>query len=326
MKRREFIAIAGGAAAVWPFASSAQQITKLPTIGFMGSATSSISTPWVNAFVERLRAHNWTEGSTVSIEYRWAEGSYERAAEIAAEFVRMKVDAIVTSSSPNVLATKKATSEIPIVFASAGDPVGSGLVASLARPGGNVTGLSIQAAEITGKRIELLREALHLLSRLAIMGNGDNSAVIVEMREAQGAAEKLGLNATTFEIRRSGDIGPTFEKLKGHFDALFVPAEPLANTNRRRIGAFALAVHLPTMFGSSEYVEAGGLMSYGPNFPDLYRRTADFVDKILRGAKPAEMPVEQPTKFDLAVNITTAEVLGLSLPATFLARADELIE
>jgi putative ABC transport system substrate-binding protein len=325
MRRREFIALLGGVAA-WPFGVRAQQITKLPTIGFMGSATSSISTQWVNAFVERLRAHNWTEGSTVSIEYRWAEGSYEHAAEIAAEFVRMKVDVIVTSSSPNVLATKKATSEIPIVFASAGDPVGSGLVASLARPGGNVTGLSIQAAEITSKRIELLREALHPLSRLAIMGNGDNSAVIVEMREAQTAAEKLGLNATTFEIRRSGDIGPTFEKLNGRFDALFVPAEPLANTNRRRIGAFALAVHLPTMFGSSEYVEAGGLMSYGPNFPDLYRRTADFVDKILRGEKPAEMPVEQPTKFDLAVNTTTAEVLGLSLPTTFLARADELIE
>jgi putative ABC transport system substrate-binding protein len=196
----------------------------------------------------------------------------------------------------------------------------------LARPGGNVTGLSIQAAEITGKRIAVLREALHPLSRLAIMGNGDNGAVVVEMREAQAAAEKLGLNAITFEIRRSEDIGPTFEKLKGHFDALFLPAEPLANTNRRRIGAFALAVRLPTMFGSSEYVEAGGLMSYGPNFPDLYRRTADFVDKILRGAKPAEMPVEQPTKFDLVVNSTTAEVLGLRLPPTLLARADEVIE
>jgi putative tryptophan/tyrosine transport system substrate-binding protein len=326
MRRRNFIAGLAGTTVAWPLAARAQQTTNLPTIGFMGPATSSINAQWVNAFVERLRAHDWTEGRTVSIEYRWAEGSYERAAEIAAEFVRMKVDVIVTSSSPNVLATKKATSEIPIVFASAGDPVGSGLVASLARPGGNVTGLSIQAAEITSKRIELLREALHPLSRLAIMGNGDNSAVIVEMREAQTAAEKLGLHATTFEIRRSGDIGPTFEKLNGRFDALFVPAEPLANTNRRRISAFALAVHLPTMFGSSEYVEAGGLMSYGPNFPDLYRRTADFVDKILHGAKPAEMPVEQPTKFDLAVNTTTAEALGLTLPTTFLARADELIE
>ena len=326
MRRREFISLLGSTAAAWPLAARAQQITKLPTIGFMGPATSSINAQWVNAFVERLHAHDWTEGRTVSIEYRWAEGSYERAAEIAAEFVRMKVDVIVTSSTPNTLATKKATSEIPIIFASAGDPVGGGLVASLARPGGNVTGLSIQAVEITGKRVELPREALHPLSRLAIMGNPDNSATMGEMRETQAAAEKLGLNATTFEIRRSEDIGRTFEKIKGHFDAVYVPAEPLVNTNRRRIGSFALAAHLPTLFDASEYVEAGGLMSYGPNFPDLYRRTADFVDKVLRGAKPAEMPVEQPTKFDLAVNLTTAEALGLSLPTTFLARADELIE
>ena len=325
MKRRDFISLIGGATA-WPFGVRAQQITKLPTIGFMGPATSSINAQWVNAFVERLHAHDWTEGRTVSIEYRWVEGSYERAAEIAAEFVRMKVDVIVTAATSVVLAAKKATSEIPIIFASAGDPVGSGLVASLARPGGNVTGLSIQAVEIAGKRVELLREALHPLSRLAIMGNGDNSAVVGEMRETQAAAEKLGLNATTFEIRRSEEIGPTFEKIKGHFDAVYVPAEPLVNTNRRRIGSFALAAHVPTLFDSSEYVEAGGLMSYGANFPDLYRRTADFVDKVLRGAKPAEMPVEQPTKFDLAVNLTTAEVLGLSLPTTFLARADEVIE
>ena len=325
MRRREFVALLGGAA-TWPLAAHAQQTTKLPTIGFLGGSIPTLYAPWVNSFVERLRAHDWIEGRTVSIEYRWAEGSYERAAEIAAEFVRMKVDVIVTSSTPNTLATKKATSEIPIIFASAGDPVGGGLVASLARPGGNVTGLSIQAVEITGKRVELSREALHPLSRLAIMGNGDNSAVVGEMRETQAAAEKLGLNATTFEIRRSEEIGPTFEKIKGHFDAVYVPAEPLVNTNRRRIGSFALAAHLPTLFDASEYVEAGGLMSYGPNFPDLYRRTADFVDKVLRGAKPAEMPVEQPTKFDLAVNLTTAEVLGLSLPTTFLARADELIE
>jgi len=326
MRRRDFIKVIAGSATAWPIDARAQPTRKLPTVGFMGAGTSLIYSEWVNAFLERLHEHGWTEGRTVAIEYRWAEGSYERATEIAAEFVRMKVDLIVTASTPNTLATKKATSEIPIIFASAGDPVGGGLVASLARPGGNVTGLSIQAAETTGKRIELLREALHPLSRLAIMGNGDNSAVVVEMRETQAAAEKVGLNATTFAIRRSEDIGPTFEKIRGHFDALFVPAEPLANTNRRRISSLALAMHLPTSFGSSEYVEAGGLMSYGPNFPDLYRRTADFVDKILRGAKPAEMPVEQPTKFDLAVNLTTAEALGLSLPTTFLARADQLIE
>jgi len=326
MRRRDLIKGIVGSATVWPFAVRAQQTNKLPTVGFMGAGTPLIYSEWVNAFLERLREHGWTEGRTVAIEYRWAEGSYERAAEIAAEFVRMKVDVIVTASTPNVLATKQATSDIPIVFASAGDPVARGLVASLARPGGNVTGLSIQAAEVTSKRIELLREAVHPLSRLAIVGNGDNGAVVIEMREAQAAAQTLGLDATVFEIRRSEDIAIIFEKLKGRFNALFVPAEPLANTNRKRIGSFALATHLPTMFGSSEYVEAGGLMSYGPNFPDLYRRAADFVDKILRGAKVAEMPVEQPTKFDLVVNLSTADALGLSLPTTFLARADKLIE
>jgi putative ABC transport system substrate-binding protein len=325
MRRREFITMLGGAAA-WPLAARAQQPSKTPTIGFLGSATSSLSSEWVAAFVKRLREHGWIEGRNVAIEYRWAEGRSERAAEIAAEFVRMKVDVIVTHSTPSVIATKQATSTIPIVFGSAGDPVGTGLVESLVRPGGNVTGLSIQAAETTGKRIELLREALHSLSRLAIMGNGDNRAVVSEMRETEAAARTLGVEATTFEIRRSEDIAPSFEKLKGRFDALLIPAEPLAFTSRKRIGSFALAGHLPTMFGSSEYVDAGGLMSYGPNFPDLYRRAADLVDKILRGERPADMPVEQPTKFDLVVNVTTAEALGLALPTTFLARADEVIE
>ena len=325
MRRRDFITLIGGVA-VWPLTARAQQPSKPPTIGFLGSATSSLSSEWVAAFVKRLREHGWIEGRTLAIEYRWAEGRTERAAEIAAEFVRMKVDVIVTHSTPSVIAAKQATSTIPIVFASAGDPVGTGLVENLARPGGNVTGLSIQAAETTGKRLELLREALHSLSRLSIMGNSDNRAVVGEMRETQAAARALGLEAATFEIRRLEDIAPTFEKLKGRFDALYIPAEPLAFTYRKRIGFLALAGHLPTMFGSSEYVDAGGLMSYGPNFPDLYRRAADFVDKILRGEKPAEMPVEQPTKFDLVVNVTTAEALGLTLPTTFLARADEVIE
>ena len=242
MRRRDLIKGIVGSATVWPFAVRAQQTNKLPTVGFMGAGTPLIYSEWVNAFLERLREHGWTEGRTVAIEYRWAEGSYERAAEIAAEFVRMKVDVIVTASTPNVLATKQATSDIPIVFASAGDPVARGLVASLARPGGNVTGLSIQAAEVTSKRIELLREAVHPLSRLAIVGNGDNGAVVIEMREAQAAAQTLGLDATVFEIRRSEDIAIIFEKLKGRFNALFVPAEPLANTNRKRIGVRLLRI------------------------------------------------------------------------------------
>jgi putative ABC transport system substrate-binding protein len=325
MRRRDFIAVIGGAAA-WPFGVCAQQITKLPTIGFMGAGTSSVYTQWVNAFVERLRAHGWIDGRTVTIEYRWMEGRSERATEIAAEFARMKVNVIVTSSTPVVLATKKATSDIPIVFAAAGDPVGNGLVASLARPGGNVTGLSIQAAEIAGKRIELLRGMLPSLSRLAIMGNGANGAVMAEARETQAAAHTLGIDVTTFEILRSEEIAPTFQKLKDRFDALYVPAEPLANTNRKRIGSFAIAAHLPTMFGSSEYVEASGLMSYGPNFADLFRRVADFVDKILRGSNPADIPVEQPTKFDFVINLTTAKLLGLTVPPSLLATADEVIE
>jgi putative ABC transport system substrate-binding protein len=325
MKRREFITVIGGAAA-WPFGVCAQQITKLPTIGFMGAGTPSVYTQWVNAFVERLREHGWIDGRTVTIEYRWMEGRSERAAEIAAEFARMKVNVIVTSSTPAVLATKKTTSDIPIVFAAAGDPVGNGLVASLARPGGNVTGLSIQAAEIAGKRIELLRGMLPSLSRLAIMGNGANGAVMAEARETQAAAHTLGIDVTTFEILRSEEIAPTFQKLKDRFDALYVPAEPLANTNRKRIGSFAIAAHLPTMFGSSEYVEASGLMSYGPNFADLFRRVADFVDKILRGSNPADIPVEQPTKFDFVINLTTAKLLGLTVPPSLLATADEVIE
>jgi putative ABC transport system substrate-binding protein len=322
--RRQFISTLGGSA-MWPLAARAQQPT-MPVIGFCGGSTPALYTEWVAAFVQRLRERGWIEGRTVTIEYRWMEGHSERAAEIAAEFVRKKVDVIVTSSTPNVLVTKQATSDIPIVFASAGDPVGNGLVASLARPGGNVTGLSIQAAETAGKRLELLREAVPSMSRLAIMGNGGNSAVVAEMRETEAAGHTLGINVTIFAILTPEEISPTFKKLKGNFDALYVPAEPLANTNRRRISAFALAVHLPSEFGSSEYVEAGGLMSYGPNFPELYRRTADFVDKILHGMKPADIPVEQPTKFDLAINITTAEALGLTMPPTVLARADQMIE
>jgi putative tryptophan/tyrosine transport system substrate-binding protein len=325
MRRREFISLLGGTIA-WPFTARAQQQGKLPTIGFLGSATSSSMSQWTAAFVQRLRELGWIEGRTVAIEYRWAEGSNERASESATEFVRRNVDVIVTSSTAFVAVAKQATSVIPIVFASAGDPVGSGLVASLARPGGNVTGLSIQAIEIAGKRIELLRGVLPALGRLAIMGNGGNSLVVQEMRDAQAAAHSVGLDATIFEIRRVEDIASIFDKLKGRAGALYIPAEPLANSNRTRINSFALAAQLPTMYGSAEYVEAGGLMSYGPNFPDLYRRAASIVDKILRGAKPGDIPVEQPTKFEFIINLTTAKALGLTIPASLMSLADQLIE
>jgi putative ABC transport system substrate-binding protein len=325
MRRRDFITLLGGAAATWPLAGRAQQ-RAMPVIGFLVAGTPLSHGQWVAAFVQRLRELGWTEGRTIAIEYRWGEGRNERFAEIAAEFVRRKVDVIVTSATAAVVAAMQATSVIPIVFAAAGDPVGTGLVASLARPGGNVTGLSIQQTDVAAKRLELLREFVPGLRRLAILANVDGPAVLLDMREVQTTARPLGLEVVTSEIQRGEDIAPAFEALKGRTDALYVCIDPLVNSHRIRINTLALAARLPTMHGSREYVEAGGLMSYGPNRPDLWRRSADIVDKILRGAKPADLPVEQPTKFDLVINLTTAKALGLDIPAAVLARADEVIE
>jgi len=323
-KRREFITLLGGAAA-WPLAASAQQ-SGVRTIGFLGQSTRSAASEWTAAFVQRLRELGWTENRTITIEYRWAEGREERFAEIAAEFARLKVDAIIASGTPAVIASRQATSVIPIVFAPAGDPVASGLVATLARPGGNVTGLATLGADLAGKRLELLREVVPGLRRLAIMGNVANVFTVLELHELQGAAHTLGLEVATLEIRRAQDIAPAFEALKSRADALYVCPEGLASTNRIRINTLALGERLPTMHGYREYVEAAGLMSYGPNFPDMFRRAADYVDKILHGAKPGDIPVEQPTKFDLIVNLTTAKALHLDIPPTLLARADEVIE
>jgi putative tryptophan/tyrosine transport system substrate-binding protein len=276
--------------------------------------------------VERLRELGWIEGRNVAIEYRWAEGRNERYEEIAAEFARLKVDVIVTVTSPAALAAKQATAVIPIVFAAASDPVGTGLVASLARPGANVTGLSNQVSDTGGKKLEFLREVVPGLRRLAVMANVTNPAVVLEKGEVQAAARKFGLEITTSDIRRVEDIASTFDALKGRADALYVCADPLMNTHRVRINTLALGVRLPTMHGFRDYVEAGGLMSYGPNIPDLFRRAGDYVDKILRGAKPADIPVEQPTKFDFVINLTTAKALGLKIPEAVLLRADEVIE
>jgi ABC-type uncharacterized transport system substrate-binding protein len=324
--RRKFLATLGGAAVAWPVGARAQQPAKLPTIGLLGSSTPLAMSQWVAAFVQRLRDLGWTEGRTVVIEYRWAEGRSSRAAEIAAEFVRLKVDVIVTYSTSPVLAAKQATSVIPIVFAAANDPVGANLVACLARPGGNVTGLSVQQPDVAGKKLELLREVVPGLRHLAIMANTGNPGVMLEMGEAQAAARTLGLKAITVEIRRAEDIAPGFDALKGRAEALCVCTDPLVVSNRARIHTLAMGARLPTIYNSREYVEAGGLMSYGPNFSDQWRRTAEIVDKILRGAKPGDIPVEQPTKFDLIINLTTAKALGLTVPEPFLLRADEMIE
>jgi ABC-type uncharacterized transport system substrate-binding protein len=326
LKRREFITLLGGAAVAWPLAARAQQPGNLRTIGFLGQSTRSAASEWVAAFVQRLRELGWIEGRTVAIEYRWAEGRDERFAQIAAEFVRRKVDIIVTSGTPQVLAVKQATSVIPIVFAAAGDPVAGGLVASLARPGGNATGLSSLVPDLAGKRLELLREVVPGLSRLAIIGNVGNPLTVLELGEVQAAAGRLGLQAYIHEIRRAQDIAPTLEAIKGRADALYVCIDALVNAHRIQINTSALGARLPTMHGSRDYVEAGGLMSYGPNYPDLFRRAADYVDKLLRGAKPGDLPVEQPTKFDLVVNMTTAKALGLDVPLHIQQLADEVIE
>jgi putative ABC transport system substrate-binding protein len=324
--RREFIALLGGAAAAWPITSLAQQRGKMRTIGYMGSTTPSAQSAWTKPFLRGLDELGWAEGRNVAIEYRWGEGRNDRFAEIAAEFVRLNIDVIVTYSAAPVLAAKQATSVIPIVFAVAPDPVGSGLVASLAHPGGNVTGLSTQSTDLAGKRLELLREIVPAVRHLVIMANVGNPGSLREMGEVQAACRALGIEFTNLEIRQAGDIAPAFETLKVDAGALYVCAEPLVNANRTRINSLAQGMGLAPIYGFREYVEAGGLMSYGANVPDLFRRAAGIVDKILRGTKPGDIPVEQPTKFELVINLKTAKALGLVIPETFLVRADEVIE
>jgi len=326
MDRREFVF--GGAALaspmLWPFSARAQQPGKVPTIGYLGAHSATSQSKWTAAFVERLAELGWIEGRTVAIEYRWAEGRMERHAELAAEFARLKPDVIVTAGAAAV-AARQATSVVPIVFAVSGDPVGTGLVGSLARPGGNVTGLSAQATDLTGRRLDLLRELVPGLRRLAILGNPANPTTVQELAGVQAAAGRASLESVTAEFRGSEDIAGAFESF-GRADALYVCTEPVAYTNRARIDALALEARLPGIFGLREFVEAGGLMSYGADVKDLYRRSAEFVDKILRGANPAEIPVGEPNKFNLIVNRGTAKRLGLTIPEALLRRADELID
>jgi putative tryptophan/tyrosine transport system substrate-binding protein len=325
MRRREFITLVGGTLG-WPIVGHAQQAGKLPTIGFLGAFTPSAGGELLAAFVARLRELGQVEGRNVAIEVRWAGGRSERYAEIIAEFVRLKVDVILTHTTPAVLAAKQATSVIPIVFATAGDPVGNGLIASLARPGGNVTGLSSETSDTAGKRLELLREVVPGLRRLALLANVGSAYAVLELSQVLAAARTVGLEIVGLEIRRTEDIAPAFETLKGRADALYVIIDPTIISSRVRISTLAVGARLPTMHGARELVEAGGLMSYGANWPHMFRRAADYVDKILRGAKPADIPVEQPTKFDLVINVTTAKALGLTIPESVLLRANEVIE
>jgi len=323
MRRRTFIGLVGGAA-VLSVAARAQHAGKLPTIGFLG-ADASMFSPWTAAFVTHLRELGWVEGSTIAVEYRWSQGRTERYAEIAAEFVRLKVDVIVTVGSA-VPIVRQATTTIPIVFAVGIDPVGSGLVASLAHPGGNVTGLSIQANELVGKRLELARELVPRLHRLAIMFNVGNVQPVLEMGETQAAARMLGFEVAPLVIQRAEDISFAVQGLGTRADALYVAVDQLMVANRASILASAMDAKLPTIFSTSDFVKAGALLSYGPSYTERFRRAADYVDKILRGTKPGDIPVEQPTKFELVINLKTAKTLGLTVPPSLLAQADELIE
>jgi putative ABC transport system substrate-binding protein len=323
MRRREFITMIGGAAIAWPRAARAQG--KVPVIGFLGTTTRAAWNKPVAAFEQRLNELGWIPGRTITIDYHWTEGHNEQALAIAQSFVQNKVDVIIVGGN-GVAATKQATASIPIVFPVAVDPVGSGFVANLSHPGGNVTGLSLQGPDVAGKRLELLRAIVPGLRRLAIMVNVGYPAAKNELAQCQAAAQTLGIQAITLAVRQADDITPAFESLNGGADALYVVTEALTNTNHVRIGTLAMGAHLPTMFGTTEILESGGLMAYGPSLPALFRRAGDFVDKILHGAKPGDIPVEQPTKFELAINVTTAKALGVAVPSNLLAIADEVIE
>jgi putative ABC transport system substrate-binding protein len=327
LSRRKFAALLGAALAPAGFPLSAlAQPKPLPTIGFLGATTPTVWSPFVSAFLGRLRELGWVDGRNVNIEYRWAEGHGDHYRTFAAELAQRKVAVIVTAGTGPIIAVMKATPDIPIVFAAAGDPVGTKLVASLARPGGNVTGLSNQQTDLAGNRLEVLREVVPDLKRLAVLGNVNVPNVTLEMKELEAVATKIGVELVKVEIRKTDDIIPGIEGLKGRADGLYVCTDPMITTHSVRINTIAMSLKLPTVYAFREYVRNGGLLSYGPNFPDLFRRAGDFVDKILRGVKPADIPVEQPVKFDLIVNLTTAKALGLQIPESFLLRANEVIE
>jgi putative tryptophan/tyrosine transport system substrate-binding protein len=325
MGRREFVGLLGVAAA-WPVAVGAEQPTsQLPTIGFIGPSTADADRTRRAALLERLGELGWVDGRNLKFEFLWAEGVVARAGEIAAKYAQAGVSLIVVSGDAQVKAARNATSTIPIVIAAAADPVGNGLVESLSRPGGNVTGMSRQLTDSTGKRLELLREIVPG-RRLAILFNAGNPLTRPEVEAAENAALTLGLTTMRAEIRTSSDVQPAIEALAGKADALYVCIDPLVNTNNVRINGLAQAARLPTMHSSRDNIDAGGMFSYGPDTVDLFRRAAEFVDKILRGAKPADLPVEQPIKFELVINLRMAKEIGLEVAPTVLARADQVIE
>ena len=326
MRRRKFVALVGTTVATSPAKARAQQATKLPTIGFLLPNTPVLDSERVETFVRRMGELGWIEGQNVRMAYRWAEGRKDRFAEITAEFVSLKVDLIVSSGTVAIIAAKKATSVIPIVFAAVGDPVGNGLVASLAHPGGNITGFSLQATDLAAKRLQLLAEIVPGLHRLAIIANSDSPAAMTELREVEATAGAFKFEVVTLKIQSREDIGTAIAAIKDRAEALYVCNDPLMTTNRNAISDLAIGIHLPTAFLVREFVDAGGLLSYGPSFLALYRQTAEVADKILRGANPSDIPVQQATQFELFINHKTAKALGLTIPPSLLMRADKVIE
>jgi ABC-type uncharacterized transport system substrate-binding protein len=322
VNRRDFITLLGGAVA-WPLAARAQQAGKRYTIGILNAGTVLVRA----MFFDALRELGWVEGKNVVFEHRYAENRLERLPELAEELVRLNVDVIVAIGTLAPLAAKRATSTIPIVMTAAGDPLGSGLVATLAQPGGNVTGMSLMAPDLGGKRLELLKEVLPQLARVAVLWNVANPYPAVVFKETQSAGRTLGIEVQSLEVRGPDDFDGAFETVRRqHPDALITVEDPLTFNHQKLIADFAFGQRLPTLHGLREFVAAGGLMSYGASADDLYRRAVGYVDKILKGAKPADLPVQQPTTFELVINLKTARALGLEIPPTLLARADEVIE
>ena len=325
MRRREFITLLGGVAVTWPLAANAQ--SKTPRIGFMGNSTAALEANLVDAFREGLREHGYEEGRNIVIEYRWADGKYERFPALVAELIAAKVEVIVTAGTPAALAMKKATTTVPLVMVAVGDPVGTGLVPSLARPGANLTGLSSVAPDLEGKRLQLLREVVPALSNVAMFINSLNPFHVSSMRQARAAAQTMGIKLQLHDIRKSEDLDDAFAAIrKERPDAVLILADRVFLHNRERMIDFTKEQRLPNVNAYKELVEVGGLMSYGPSYEDMHKRAAIYVDKILKGAKPADLPIEQPSKFTFIVNLKAAKALGVTVPSQLLGLADELID
>jgi putative ABC transport system substrate-binding protein len=323
--RREFITLISGAAVMWPLRARGQ--SKIPRVGFMGNSTAALEANLVGSFRDGLRELGYEEGRNIVIEYRWADGKYERFPTLVAELIAAKVDVIVTAGTPAALAVKKATTTVPLVMVAVGDPVGTGLVPSLSRPGGNLTGLSSIAPDLEGKRLDLLREIVPTLSNVAMFFNSLNPFHVASMQQAGTAAKTMGIKLQQHDIRKSEDLDGAFAAVrKERPDALLILADRVFLHNRQRMIDFTEEQHLPNVNAYMELVEAGGLMSYGPSYEDMHKRAAIYVNKIIKGAKPADLPIEQPSKFTFVINLKAAKALGVTMPPSLITLADKVIE